>query len=58
MIKVIIYGGLALLLGLTRLYIDTPWLLITAPIWSPLATMTIDTIIHRVKRRMKDERIY
>ncbi len=58
MIKIIIYGGLALLLGLTRIYFDTPWWLITAPIWSPITTKIIDTIIHNIKRRMKDERIY
>jgi len=56
--KSIIYVIIAALLGLSRVWLNTPWWLITAPIWSPISTVIIETIIHRVKRNIKDGQSY
>jgi len=56
MIKVIIYVLIAVMLGLSKIVLPTPWVLITAPIWSPLFVALIDKTVKKIKLKKKDER--
>lgn len=58
MTKLITYLSIAVVIGLSRIVLQTPWWLITAPIWAPISVLTIDTIIHKIKRQIKDGRNY
>ena len=48
--KIIIYGLIAGLLGLSRVWFSTPWWLIIAPVWSPVSTILIFAFIKRMEK--------